>query len=215
MSKDVPTRKYTIPPWASWTHRVLLLAGLTFYCFLVYALIRPLFGTFGFDVTTTAKTVLAVCLLGVFVLWLFPLVDIPLILFHDRRPRARARKGKCPQCGYPRPPEELDTACSECGASGRVPPTWELSVNTLVRFAIFLLIAIILGSAIAEWRILTDEMRFKQQASRRSYPQPGDSYTQSRTWPSTYATMSYTLENGAASDPVLESQRIRKWMRDE
>jgi hypothetical protein len=80
---------------------------------------------------------------------------------------------------------------------------------------VLLLIAIIIGSAFAEWWILKDEIRFKQQASLRNYPQPGDSYTQSRAWPSSYATMTYTLENGPQSDHVLESKRIRKWMREE
>lgn len=215
VSSAPSSREYSIPPWVTWAHRGLLLGGLSFYCFLVYSLVHPLFGTFGFDAVTTVKTLLATCFLGAFVLWLLPLADIPQILYQDRRPRARVRKGRCPQCGYPRPTNDLDVSCPECGSSGQMPPTWELSGRTVVRFLVLLLMAITLGSAFAEWRLLTDELRFKQQASLRNYPQPGDSYTQSRAWPSTYAKMTYTLENGASSDPVLESKRIRRWMRDE
>ena len=215
MTTAVPKRKNVIPLWVSCAHHALLLGGLTFYCFLVYALVRPLFATFGFNAATTTKSVVAVILLTAFVAWLFPLIDAPFVIFFDWRTRTRARKGRCTQCGYPRPSDDIDAPCSECGASGRLPAPWQPTLNTLARFALLLLFAIVLGSVLAEWQLLSDERLFQQQASRKNYPEPGDSYTQSRAWPSSYATMTYTLENGAVSDPILESQRIRKWMRQD
>lgn len=215
MRRPVSKSIESVPAWATWTHRVVLLGGLVFYCFLVYVLVRPLFGTFGFDGWSTAKSLGAVLILGAFVLCLLPLADLPLIWFRHRRPIARVRHGRCPQCGYPRGASTEQEICPECGATGVPPEPWQLSPRTAFRFVILLLVAIVLGSTLGEWWLLLDEEAFRQDASARSYPLPNDSFSRARAWPNTYSTMTYTLENGAVSDPILASKRIRRWMRAE
>jgi len=197
-------------------HRSLLLVLLGFYCFLVYSVVRPLFGTFGFDLATTVKSVLVVLVLTGFIVWLIPLVDLPLMIFNDRMPRARNRKGQCPGCGYPKPGMGSTVQCPECGTlTGAVPPRWKPTTATLTRFMGFLCIAILLGSGIGEWRILADEANFQEQASTRTYTYQGESFIRNRAWPSSHATMHYTVENGPESQTILQSRRIRKWMRND
>ena len=212
---DQQTLDRTIPTWLNWTCRLAVLSGLILYCFLVYTLVRPLFATFGFDSWTTTRACATVILLGAFVLFLLPLADLPLIWLRHARPAARARRGNCPHCGYPRHPGSESNACPECGSLPEMPGPWELSRQTIIRFLLLLLIAVIAGSTLGETMLLLDESSFLRDAEARSYPLPGDSYSRQRAWPNTHATMTFTLEDGARCEPMAESKRIRRWMREE
>lgn len=215
LSNDASRAIGPVPAWAVWTHRAVVLISLAFYCFLVYVLVRPLAGTFGFDPWTTIKSLGVVVILGGFVVCLLPLVDLPTIWFSHRRPIARARRGRCPGCGYPRSPLTTGELCPECGATDALPARWQISPQTLLRFVVLLLVAIILGSTLGECWLILDESSFRREASARSYPNPGDYFSRTRSWPNAHSTMTYTLENGPVSDPILASERIRRWMRTE
>ena len=158
---------------------------------------------------------MATCVLSVFIIWFFPLADLPLVIYLDRLPRARVRKGKCPVCNYPKPSGDSATTCTECGASGTLPPVWSFTRKTITRFGLFLAMAILLGSAVAETLLLLDETRFTAEAETQTLTQPGSAYTRPRIWPASYAMMTYTPENGVEGSTFLKSERIRKWMRND
>lgn len=203
-----------VPGWATTLHAVVMLGGFTLYCCLMYLLVRPLFESFGFEMEFMLKSVAVVTILGCFVFFLMPIVDLPLIWFRHRRPMVRARRGCCPECGHPKPPETSGSICSECGSEGTLPPVWKPNVGTIRRFLVLLALAIVLGSAIGEWSLLVDERNFENEAALRRYSVAGDDYTRPRAWPNGHASMTYTPENGPSGSTFTQSTRMRRWQRE-
>jgi hypothetical protein len=203
-----------VPGWATTLHAVAMIGGFTLYCGMMYVLVRPLFGSFGFEIGFTLKSMAVVSVLGCFVFFLMPIVDLPLIWFHHRRPEVRARRGCCPDCGHPKPPETSGSICSECGSEGIMPSVWQPGIGTIRRFLVLLAVSILLGSALGEWALLIDERNFEGEATLRTYPVAGDSYSRARAWPNGHASMTYTPENGPSGSTFMESTRIRRWQRE-
>ena len=181
-----------------------MLALLSAYCFTTYALIRPLFGTFGFDAATSLKTLLAVLVLGAFMLWLAPMTSVPTIIHRHVRPARRFRKGECPGCGYPEAKQIPSGVCPECGSAYAAPPEWRLRAGVVVQFGLLFLVSMTLGAAVAETRLLVDEGRWAQDC--RS---PGGNRLQSRarTWPSGFAVMFNDPESGPYAEALAGSWR--------
>ena len=204
-----------IPAWARVTHALAMIGGFGLYCGLMYVLVRPLFGSFGFDLESTLKSVIAVIFLGCFVFFLIPLVDLPLIWYRHQKPRMRAEKGCCPACGHTATPEQRERSCPECGSRPEQPPTWRPNLGTLRRFLLFLLLAIVLGSATGEWSLIADERRFEREASLRNYPEPTTSYSRPRTWPNGHAWLNYSPEAGTTASRFMGSSRVNRWNRGE
>ncbi|MEE2680895.1 MAG: hypothetical protein VX641_00825 [Planctomycetota bacterium] len=181
-----------------------MLLMLSLYCFITYALIRPLFGTFGFDVFTVGKSLLVVLVLGVFVLWLAPMVHVPSILHQHVYPRRRFLRGQCPGCGYPRSDRNPGSCCSECGTEFREPPEWRMRSSVVVSFLVLFVSAMIIGSAVAETRLLADERQWLQDCTA-----PGGDQLESRSriWPSGHAYLFNDPVAGPYAEPVAGSTR--------
>ena len=182
----------------------LLLVLLSVYCFLVYALVRPLFGTFGFDPMTCFKSMLAVLALGCFVLWLAPITNVATIFHQHVRPSRRFKRGECPGCGYPGVGEQVRGNCPECGVPFREPPEWRMRGGIFLHFVLIFLLAMTLGGAVAETRLVLDEARWSAACSR-----PGGRQLESRprVWPSGYALLLNDPEHGPYAEPQAESRR--------
>ena len=203
-------RNATVPGWAVAAHALGVLAAFGLYCGLMYVLVRPLFGSFGFDLVHTVKSVVAVGFLGCFVFFLIPIVDLPLIWFRHLRPRSRAKRGCCPNCGQPAPPGVSQAVCPECGTTPQPPAAWRPDAGTLRRFLLLLLGAIAIGSSVGEWALVTDERRFRREALQRAYAAPTDSYSRPRSWPNGHARLTYTPETGLEATSFISSDRMRR-----
>ena len=181
---------------------MLVLLGA--YCFVTYALVRPLFGTFGFDGITTLKTLLAVLVLGAFMFWLAPMTDVPTIVHRHVRPARRYREGACPGCGYPEARKIPSGICPECGTAYAPPPEWRLGAGVVVNFLLLFLVAMLLGAVVAETRLLIDERQWEQDCRR-----PGGEMLQSRSrvWPSTFAELFNDPVSGPYAQPLVGSRR--------
>ena len=181
-----------------------LLLLLSAYCFTMYALIRPLFGTIGFDATTVFKTTLAVIVLGIFVLGLAPMTNIPSIIHQHVAPSRRFRRGECPGCGYPEADRIESRECPECGAAFREPPEWRMRSGMVTSFLLLFLIAVVLGGTIAETRLLVDEQRWMHDCSL-----PGGARLESRAriWPSGYSLLFNDPVEGPYAEPLDASRR--------
>ena len=203
-----------IPSWITVLHGVIILSGFTAYCGMAYMLVRPVFGSFGFDLGITLRSMVVVTLLGCFIFFLIPLVDLPLIWFHHQRRLKRHRRGCCPDCGYPDKVGIPGKICPECGSELVPPKAWRPGAGTVRRFLILLVMAILLGSAVGELSLLMDESTFQVLATARRYVEPGDSYSRARIWPNGHADMTYTPENGSSGSKFMESTRMHRWERD-
>ena len=181
-----------------------LLLVLSAYCFTTYALIRPLFGTFGFDAITVLKSTLAVLVLGVFVLWLAPMSHVPSIIHQHVHPARRFRRGECPGCGYPSADKVSGGPCPECGVLFREPPEWRLRAGVVVSFLLLFVLAMLIGTAVAETRLLVDERQWLHDCSS-----PGGERLESRarTWPSGYSSLFNDPVDGPYAEALGGSRR--------
>ena len=181
-----------------------LLMLLSVYCFLVYALVRPLFGTFGFDPATSLKSMLAVLALGCFVLWLAPITNVATIVHQHVRPSRRFKRGECPGCGYPGARQHVRGNCPECGVLFEEPPEWRMRGRIFLHFVLIFLAAMMVGTAVAETRLVLDEARWDAACSS-----PGGERLESRprVWPSGYALLLNDPEHGPYAEAQAESRR--------
>lgn len=177
---------------------------LSAYCFTTYALIRPLFGTFGFDLTTVAKSMLAVLVLGVFVLWLAPMIHVPSILHQHVYPTRRFRRGECPRCGYPGAKGIPSGCCPECGTVFKEPPEWRMRPGVVVSFLLLFLGSLVVGSVVAETRLLADERQWLRDCSA---PGGEQLVSRARIWPSGYASLFNHPEQGPYAEAMSGSTR--------
>ena len=181
-----------------------LLLMLSVYCFTTYALIRPLFGTVGFDVTIVLKSMLAVGVLGIFVLWLAPMTQMPSIIHQHVTPARRFRRGACPGCGYPSADQIPAGQCPECGAAFLEPPEWRLRGGVVMSFLMLFATAVLVGTTVAETRLLVDERQWLQDCSS-----PGGELLESRSriWPSGYALLFNDPVEGPYAEALSGSER--------
>ena len=205
-------RPIMAPTWSMILFRSLFVVTMTVFAFAAYSLIRPLFGTFGFEPGTTMKSAGAVLALGIFVVWLIPMVDLHIAIFEHVVPGRRFKQGRCPECGHPRSPGQETSYCSECGGRNRNPESWRLTKRTVFSFLIWMLVGLFLGSCIAETRLSIDEREWIQEC-RTLEGMSEDALgfrTRKRSWPSSYSELYYRSDRGAYAEPLVTHERMRR-----
>ena len=200
------------PVWSMVFFRSLFVVTITGFAFAAYSLIRPLFGTFGFDLNTFLKSAGAVLALGMFVVWLIPMVDLHIGIFEHVIPGRRFKQGLCAGCGHPRTPDASEGFCSECGRRHEAPDGWRLEKRTVLNFVLWMMVGLFFGSAIGETRLTLDERRWTREC-RMLEDMSSDSLgfrTRRRSWPSGYSELYYRTEQGPYAEPLITNERIAR-----
>lgn len=205
------TKPIKAPTWSMLLFRSLFILTITGFAFAAYSLIRPLFGTFGFDFNTTMKSAGAVLVLGVFVVWLIPMVDLHIGIFEHVLPGRRFKQGRCPQCGHPKTPHEEVRSCSECGRPYGAPEDWRLKKRTVFNFLLWMTVGLLFGSTIGETRLALDERRWivECRTLEEMSPEELGFRTRRRCWPSRYSELYYRTGQGPYAEPLVSNQRMR------
>ena len=209
----IPER-YSIkaPTWSMVLFRSLFILTITGFSFASYSLIRPLFGTFGFDLGTSMKSAGAVLVLGIFVVWLIPMVDLHIGIFEHVIPGRRFKQGLCAGCAHPRTPNETTDFCSECGRPHHAPESWRLKKRTILNFVLWMTVGLFFGSAIGETRLTLDERKWTQECRFLEDMSSGSLgfRTRKRSWPSSYSELYYRTEQGPYAEPLITNERVRR-----
>jgi len=195
----------SIPASARWTHRVLLLGLVAVYFFLSYCILRALLGSVGGSFGTVVKALLATAAMGAFIVWAVPLAEVPQIVFRHLLPQRRARRGRCPRCGYDR----RDRACPECGFAGAAPGPWQIGWSTVRRFGAVLVVGYFLGVVVGEVWTSLDERRFAAESVGRP------AYVRPRAWPADFASLAWDPRTGVSAVDPFHSPRIDGWRAKE
>ncbi len=200
------------PTWSMVAFRSVFVLTISAFAFASYSLIRPLFGTFGFDLATIIKSAGAVLVLGVFVVWLIPMVDLHIGIFEHVLPARRFKQGRCPRCGHPKTPHKATRSCSECGRALEAPDGWRLDRGTVLNFMLWMAAGLFFGSAIGETRLTLDENRWIE-GCRILEEMSSESLgfrTRRRTWPSSYSELYYRTGEGPYAEPLISNERVKR-----
>ena len=192
--------------------RSLFILTITGFSFAAYSLIRPLFGTFGFELNTFIKSAGAVLVLGIFVVWLIPMVDLHIGIFEHVIPGRRFKQGLCARCAHPRAPHAAASCCAECGRRHTAPEGWRLQKRTILNFVLWLSVGLFFGSAISETRLTLDERRWIQECRtlENMSPESLGFRTRRRSWPSSYSELYYRTEQGPYAEPLITNERVKR-----
>lgn len=186
-----------VSPLPLWSFRAAFTLVVATYVVIVYIAVRAMQGNFGASPTYVLFAIVPVIILGVFLLPLVPLAELPENWVLQQLPASRRRRGLCPSCAYPMPAGA--PRCPECGSDGRVRPLVEPSWSAVRRFAQMALVGLVLGVAIGETFIQIDERRFRAEVEAMPAPVPGTiaaDVSRPRQWPASFATLRWSPERG-------------------
>lgn len=158
--------------------RIAVTAALGAHAFFVYTTARCLARTFGFDVGVLLLGMVVTTVMMIPFVWVYWVVDLPDIWQRHLRPIRRWRSNRCPGCGYSRTGAASAT-CPECGVTWTEPTPYRVGWPTVKRFTIIVLIALTIGTAAGEMRILLDERAFLREAEAA----PDGVVARPRGWP--------------------------------
>ncbi|MBL9149408.1 MAG: hypothetical protein JNM94_12015 [Phycisphaerae bacterium] len=187
------------------TFRILVGAGLGFYFFVVFCIARASLGGFGMSTFLFLKCAAVSLIMGAFMVWLAPFLELPEIWYRHRLPSKRLARGECPDCGYPRAPGT--TRCAECGSERNSPPPWQFGARTIRLFAIVATVSFVAGCGVALAWIAADERAFVREASLAR-----GAYSRERAWPMQFAPLAID-DAGTLSAPTIaiEGERDPNW----
>lgn len=215
-----------VPPGVLWLFRASFVLVIAAYVVIVYVAIRAMQGNFGPSPLFVLLAIVPVLIMGVFLLPLVPLSELPENWILQQVPASRRRRGLCPGCAYPMTASvrrDAPTTCPECGSDGRVRPLVEPSWSALRRFAQLAIVGYLLGITVGEVLIQIDESRFRQEVNAArggsmtgsgASATPGGTLPASvavarpRQWPGSFATLRWSFERGFESEaPGIASRR--------
>lgn len=196
MSSNIRTPGTTIA--VGWIVTVTFLAA---YDFVVHVSFRGMLPAFGFEIGPFLQALFGTVVMGLFVVWLVTLAELPEMWFAHRRPALWHRAGRCPACGHPRgDPAQRD--CPECGHGfDDVPPPYSLGLTAVRRFSLALLLGMLFGVSAAELHIAVDEDRMRRDAAAlaAAATNGGGSPTGHvfhRSWPASFSRVQWSPELG-------------------
>lgn len=207
------------PGWSIALARVGVLAILSFYFFVIYAIARGLIPEFGATTATVLKAALMTLAMSALVVWLAILIEIPEMYFGHVLPRRRHRNRRCFSCGH-NISEGASNRCAECGIEfDAVPESYSISWKTLQRFLVVLVGALALGIGLGEWWTTSDEQRIERSVmpfvtpNFRVPPPPqllkkqGLSMIFHRRWPASFSAIEWNEKRGFTPIPLFQLER--------
>lgn len=160
------------------------------HVFFMYAHVRGMGETFGFDLRTTIFGLIFSLIMLIPFVWVYWVADVPQIISNHILPKRRWAKGGCPSCGYSR--EGLTTdSCPECGAQLIKPRDYQFGLATIRRFLLVVMIAWLGGCFAAEGLALIDEHQFRREVDVRIAQGRTDDYWRQRIWPMENSGLGY------------------------
>ena len=93
--------RFRVPLWASLLGWVLAVGFMGFYFHIAHALMRGLAPSFGLDTGAIATATFGTVAMGLGIVWLVFIAELPEMWFLHRRPHRLMREGRCPVCGHP------------------------------------------------------------------------------------------------------------------
>ena len=176
------------------------------YFMAAHEVSRALVGGFDASAGTMAIAVIGTAVAGLPLVALLPIALMPAWWWSRRLPALRAERSQCPDCGYP----THTFPCPECGGAGRVPSQELFTRAGVMRFLMLAAGCLVVGVALAEWRIRRDETAFLTEANsqhaagqtRLARPRAG--------WGS-FASLRWDLGEGFTAPPPFEDPRIPGW----
>jgi ribosomal protein L37E len=207
------------PGWSIAVTRVGVLAILSCYFFVIYAIARGLIPEFGATTSTVLKSALMTLAMSALVVWLAICIELPEMIFGHVLPRRRHQHARCHACGHAIS-EGASNRCAECGVEfDAVPDSYSLSWRTVRRFLIVLACALVLGIGMGEWWTTSDEQRMQRSVmpfvtpNFREPPPPqllkehGLSMSFHRRWPASFSVIEWNEEGGFKPIPLFQRER--------
>jgi len=194
--------RFRVPLWASLLGWVLAVGFMGFYFHIAHALMRGLAPSFGLDTGAIATATFGTVAMGLGIVWLVFIAELPEMWFLHRRPHRLMREGRCPVCGHPVRAAGVER-CGECGgAVDRLPPSYAVGWRAVKRFCIALVLAFLVGTITAEVVIAADERSMRSAVrSLTSKPRTNSSgeppdLTFTRRWPASFSKVEWSAESG-------------------
>lgn len=195
------------PGWAVALGWIVTVGFLAIYDFVVHASFRGMLPAFGFQFGPFLQALFGTIVMGLFVIWLVTLAELPEMWFAHRRPSRLHREGRCPACGQPRGTGSPIT-CAECGHGfDDVPPPYSLGLSAVRRFGVALGLGLLFGVTAAEVSIALDEASMRAKAEPFARTTTGGApaeLTFHRAWPATFARVHWSAADGFHPLPLAE-----------
>ncbi len=180
----------------TFTFRAVIVLGLSAHVFLMYNLARVLNGGFGMNLGTIVLAVLFSAAMLIPLFWVVCLADVPEMLLSQRAQR-RFSNGQCPSCGYNC--ENISSAtCPECGTALLEPARYQWTWQTLRRYVVLNVIAMLIGVGFGESLLTFDELMFRREASTLELQQFPSTVllSRNRIWPNNDSNIRYDTLTG-------------------
>ena len=209
MTEESPQPRFGVPIWASLLGWVLAIGFMGFYFHVAHAVMRGLAPSFGIDSGAIATATFGTVAMGLGIVWLVFIAELPEMWFLHRRPHRLVKDGRCPMCGHPVRAAGVDQ-CGECGADvDHLPPSYAVGWRAVKRFCIALALAFLVGTISAEIVIAADE-RSMRSTVRSMNSQTGITasgkpleITFSRRWPASFSRVDWNSEFGFRAVPIF------------
>ncbi|MAD18909.1 MAG: hypothetical protein CMJ52_01630 [Planctomycetaceae bacterium] len=202
MSDEHLESPFRVPLWASLLGWVAAVGFMGFYFHVAHAVMRGLTPSFGLDSGAIATATFGTIAMGLGIVWLVFIAELPEMWFLHRRPHLMARDGRCPACGHPVRAAGMDH-CGECGvAVDRLPPSYAVGWRAVKRFSVALLLGFLAGTITAEVVIAADERSMRSTIrSLTSRPEAVPSaepreMTFTRRWPASFSSVDWSEDSG-------------------
>lgn len=207
MNEHEVDSRLRVPAWASLLGWMLAIGFMGFYFHVAHAVMRGLAPSFGIEAGAIATATFGTIAMGLGIVWLVFIAELPEMWFLHRRPHRLVRDGRCPACGHPVRAAGVKN-CGECGEDvDRLPPSYAVGWRAVKRFCIALVLAFLVGTLSAEIVIAADERMMRSTV--RSITEQGNTPVGSlevsftRRWPASFSRVNWSPESGFQPAPIF------------
>lgn len=179
--------------------RGVLLVLMAGYVFVMFATVRLLAGTYGFQFGSFVVACLVSMALMVPLVWIIGLPELPEIYVTHWRAQRRWKRGLCPGCAYVLRLHSPDGVCPECGRQGIPPESYRFGRRTIMRFVVLFVLAWMVGCVASEVWMCADESAFEQEADAAMQASTEAQYVRPRRWPAGSVPLTFVRGQGVVS----------------